>query len=62
MEDGYENENLIEYWVWERPLSSEKVARQLLELNQHLRVRSEIASDNVRDINTNQTNKPNDKK
>lgn len=62
MEDGHENENLIEYWVWERPLSSEKVARQLLELNQHLRVRSEIASDNVRDINTNQTNKPNDKK
>lgn len=62
MEDGYENENLIEYWVWERPLSSEKVARQLLELNQHLRVRSEIASDNVRDINTNQTNKPNEKK
>lgn len=31
MEDGHENENLIEYWVWERPLSSEKVARQLLE-------------------------------
>lgn len=31
MEDGYENENLNEYRVWERPLSSEKVARQLLE-------------------------------